>query len=67
MCEAIDSRGVKWSSDFCSWATRDCPQGASGQARWYCDGFSGQFLGPEPDRVDCVETWIQDIKDKVKI
>ena len=37
--------------------------GAAGNSWWFCDGSTGKFRGPEPDRSDCKSPWIEQIGD----
>ena len=43
----------------------DCGDDVDGQAAWFCDGCSGEFVGVEPDRLQCVDKWIGDIGDQI--
>ena len=67
-CEAVDGRGVSWTADFWSLAEKDCSEDGSveGVASWYCDGCSGEFVGEQPDRVECVDKWIDDLEDMIE-
>ena len=37
--------------------------GAAGISWWFCNGVTGKFRGPEPDRSDCKSPWIKQIGD----
>ena len=38
----------------------------SGEAYWFCDGCLARFDSPQPDRSQCVQQWVDDIKDQVR-
>ena len=66
-CQAVDGRGITWTANFWTLAEKDCSDDGSveGVASWYCDGCSGEFVGNQPDRVKCVDKWIDDLKDMI--
>ena len=60
-CRAEDGRGESWEAEYWSTAERPCGGSMTGRAVWFCDGCEGTFSGPQPDRVECVETWVGDL------
>ena len=64
-CVAVDGRGVLWEGKFWLATSKSCGLGMSGSASWWCDGCTGTFRSPQPDRSNCVQQWVDDIKDQV--
>ena len=64
-CEATDGRGVLWSADVNTTATKPCSEG-DGEASWFCD-CSGNFFGQQPDRLQCVDVfhWISEANEHI--
>ena len=64
-CQAVDGRGVEWTGEFWSLTVKNCGEGMTGESFWWCDGCTGTFDTPEPDRSDCVQHWVEDVQDQV--
>ena len=64
-CEATDGRGVLWSADVNTTASKPCDVG-DGEASWFCDS-AGNFVGQQPDRLQCVDDtdWISKANDDI--
>ena len=64
-CEATDGRGIVWTAEVNSLASRSCGEGMEdSEATWFCE-CSGQFRGPQPDRLQCVDKWIRDLDEAI--
>ena len=55
-----DVDGVEMPSLHCRTIT------VSGEASWFCDGCLARFDSPQPDRSQCVQQWVVDIKEQVR-
>ena len=66
-CRAQDGRGELWEAKYWSTAERPCGEsgGMTGRAVWFCDGCQGAFSGSQPDRVECVETWVRELDQQI--
>ena len=65
-CRAEDGRGEFWEAKYWSSAEKPCGGSMTGRAVWFCDGCQGTFSGPQPDRVECVETWVRDLDTQIE-
>ena len=64
-CEATDGRGILWTAEVNTLASKSCGEGMEdSEATWFCE-CSGQFRGPQPDRLQCVEKWIRDLDEAI--
>lgn len=53
-CHWTSARGLLWPSTSAnSQAILPCPRGATGRARWLCNGSTGRWARPTPDLSDC--------------
>ena len=65
-CSQLDSKNQTWTAPFGENATHECSEvmdGAIGDSWWFCDGSTGKFQGPEPDRTNCESPWIGEVGD----
>ena len=64
-CEAFDGRGIHWSANIGLIASKPCEIG-HGEATWFCD-LSGNFVGQQPDRLQCVDVdhWTSEANEDI--
>ena len=54
-----------WTAEVNTLASRSCGEGMEdSEATWFCE-CSGQFRGPQPDRLQCVDKWIRDLDEAI--
>ncbi|XP_071044482.1 latrophilin Cirl isoform X2 [Parasteatoda tepidariorum] len=67
-CQPTFSRGISWSwTKAGEEATAKCPDGASGSAKWYCEGYPPHWSPEFPDLMRCQSFWLENLKERMDI
>jgi hypothetical protein len=64
-CNGQDQYGNSWTGCPGYYVNRPCPNGASGEAKWFCDSSANSFIGDTPDYCNCTHTWIEEVHEEV--
>jgi hypothetical protein len=64
-CNGQDQYGHSWTGCPGYYVNRPCPNGALGEAKWFCDSYGNSFIGDTPDYGNCTHTWIEEVHEEV--
>jgi hypothetical protein len=64
-CHGQDQYGQSWTGCPGYYVNRPCPNGALGEAKWFCDSHGNSFIGDTPDYANCTHTWIEEVHEEV--
>ena len=68
-CKSFDSRGFFWQGNVGENVLQPCfkiNETLNGNSTWMCKNATGDpyFLGPEPDRTQCIPNWLLEMVDQ---
>jgi hypothetical protein len=64
-CHGQDQYGHSWTGCPGYYVNRPCPNGALGEAKWFCDSYGNSFIGDTPDYGNCTHMWIEEVHEEV--